>query len=98
MNVQATETGDVITIVIEGDIEMITMKGLKEQLMDIVEKNDKDMIIDFSKVGYLDSSGIGILLAVSKTLKAKDRKLKLSNLSERISRVLELSSLAEMIK
>lgn len=98
MDIQTTETGDIITIAIEGDIEMITMKGLKEQLMDVVNKNDKDIIIDFSKVGYLDSSGIGILLAISKTLKGKDKNLKLSNLSERISRVLELSSLADMIE
>jgi len=98
MDIQTTETGDIITIAIEGDIEMITMKGLKEKLMDVVNKNDKDIVIDFSKVGYLDSSGIGILLAISKTLKGKEKNLKLSNLSERISRVLELSSLADMIE
>ena len=97
MDIQTVETGDIITIAIEGDIEMITMKGLKEQLMDVVTKNDKDIVIDFSRVGYLDSSGIGILLAISKTLKGKEKTLKLSNLSERISRVLELSSLADMI-
>ena len=97
MDIQTIEAGDSITIAITGDIEMITMKGLKEKLLGIIEENDKDIIIDFSNVGYLDSSGIGVLLTLSKVLKEKEKALKLVNLSERISRVLELSSLADMI-
>ncbi len=98
MDIQTTETGDVITIAINGDIEMITMKGLKERLLDIVNKNDKNIVVDFTNVGYLDSSGIGVLLSLSKTLKEKEKQLKLINLSERIERVLELSSLSDIIE
>ncbi len=98
MDIQTVETGDNITIAINGDIEMITMKGLKERLLEIVHQNNKDIIIDFTNVGYLDSSGIGVLLTLSKTLKEKEKGLKLTNLSERIGRVLELSSLSDMIE
>ena len=98
MNLQSTERDDVIAIVIEGDIEMTTMKGLKEELLTIAREKEKDLVIDFEKVLYLDSSGIGVLIAISKILKEKGKSLRLINLTGAISRVLELSSLADMIE
>jgi anti-sigma B factor antagonist len=98
IDVQTVETGDSTTIIIYGDVEMIRMKALKEKLFNIVNNTEKDIIIDFANVAYLDSSGIGVLITISKTLKEKGKGLKLSNLSERITRVLELSSLADVIE
>ena len=81
MNLQSTERDDVIAIVIEGDIEMTTMKGLKEELLTIAREKEKDLVIDFEKVLYLDSSGIGVLIAISKILKEKGKSLRLINLT-----------------
>lgn len=88
---------DILVIEIDGDVEMTKIKSIKSELMKIVEDNDNDVDIDFSKVNYLDSSGIGVLLTISKMLKQKGKRLRLVHLSERLQRIVELSSLQDVI-
>ncbi|MCP4138577.1 MAG: STAS domain-containing protein [bacterium] len=95
VEINATETDEKIVIFINGDIEMRTLRGIKEKLFEITKDSDKDIEIDFSGVDYVDSSGIGILLSLSKTQKKKNKLLQLSNLSDKISRILQLSSLID---
>jgi len=89
---------DTLSITIDGDIEMTTLKQLKNELLELVDSTENNVEIDFSKVDYIDSSGIGVLLTAHKRLKAKEKNLKLINLTSRLSRILELSSLNELIK
>ncbi|PKL37782.1 MAG: hypothetical protein CVV44_15715 [Spirochaetae bacterium HGW-Spirochaetae-1] len=98
MDIQTVDSGQELIIIINGDVEMIKMKGLKEKLFDVVNETEKNIVIDFANVTYLDSSGIGVLITISKILKEKGKTLKLIHLSERIARVLELSSLADVIE
>jgi len=98
MDIQTVDSGQELIIIINGDVEMIKMKGLKEKLFDVVNETEKNIVIDFANVTYLDSSGIGVLITISKILKEKGKTLKLTHLSERIARVLELSSLADVIE
>ncbi len=88
---------EILSIVIEGDIEMTTLKKLKNELLELVDTTELNVEIDFAKVDYIDSSGIGVLLTAHKRLKARNKSLKLINLTSRLSRILELSSLNELI-
>jgi len=97
MEIEKKELDDSIVLVFNSDIEVSGMKKMKEELLTTVENNDKDIVIDLSKVNYLDSSGIGVLINISKILKGKGKSLKLINVTEQISRILELSSLNEVL-
>jgi anti-sigma B factor antagonist len=98
MNVTANDQGDYTVISIDGNIEMTTMKSLKENLLDIAGSTDKNIAIDFSKVEYLDSSGLGVLLTISKLLKGRGKKIKLINIPDKIAMVMQLSSVKNLIE
>lgn len=98
MNIRRNELDNYTVIALEGNIEMSTMKLLKQQLLEVADSSEKDIKIDFSLVDYLDSSGLGVLLTISKILKSRNKKVKLINIPDKISMVLELSSVKNLIE
>jgi anti-anti-sigma factor len=53
------------------------------------------LVIDMSDVGFLDSSGIGVLVALAGEAEDSDRTFSLRRPSERVRRILELSGLRD---
>ena len=97
-NFEITDLDKILIITIDGDLEITTIKRFDEWIIALANKTAKDIVLDFSKVNYLDSSGISVLLKLSKLLRSKRRKLKLTKLPERISQILELSSLFDELE
>ena len=90
-----TELDTAVIITVDGDLEITTIKPFEQWIMDYGNKCEKDIVLDFSKVEYLDSSGIAVLIKLSRILKVKKKKLTLTKLSEKIKQILELSSLVD---
>ena len=97
MDFNIVETEHSVTMIIEGDVDLSDIRGFREKSFEIVKNTAKDLVIDFKGVRYLDSSGIGILLTLNKMQKGKGRSFRLINCSENIERILDLSSLSEIL-
>lgn len=96
MNIEITESGDTLLVSIDGNIETTSIRSIEEKIPGIIN-HDKNVRLDLMKVGYVDSSGIRILLTLWKKLKESQRELKLINCSENISRILRFSSLKDIL-
>ena len=55
-----------------------------------------DVIVDFSRINYIDSTGIGELVGLLGRFQDRRRKLILVNPAERILRLLRVARLAEL--
>lgn len=97
MQVTVKDLDQVILIEVEGDIEMTTMKPFKEKAFEVGSQSEKDVHIDLGKVDYLDSSGMGVLLTLSKMLRKKNKSMKIINYSEKIKKIIHLSSLKDIL-
>ena len=97
MNFKIVEAESTVTMILEGDVDLSDIRDFREKSFELVKNTSKDMVIDFSGVRYLDSSGIGILLTLNKMQKGKGRSFRLVNCSENIVKILELSSLSEIL-
>ena len=47
---------------VEGEIDMYTAPRLRELLIDLAGKNNYQLVINMDKVGFLDSTGLGVLV------------------------------------
>ena len=92
MNIEIQDSENMVTVVIDGDIEMMTLKGFKSKLLDISTNYNKDIEIDLSKVEYIDSSGVGVLITLLKKQKNAGKMLKIGRVSPGVLNVLKLSS------
>jgi anti-sigma B factor antagonist len=47
---------------VEGEIDIYSAPRLRELLIDLVSTNNYQLIVDLDKVGFLDSTGLGVLV------------------------------------
>jgi anti-sigma B factor antagonist len=98
MEIEIKEGTSLVNVSVNGDIEMMTIKELKEKLLDLGQNVDKDIELDLSSVEYIDSSGVGVLISLLKLQKKKGKSLKIRKVSTKVLNVLKLSSLSEVFE
>ena len=95
-----TKHQDNLTILhVAGLIKLGESAEFFSSALEKVLKNDKgNVIIDFTNIDYIDSTGIGELVGYLSKFKEQDRKLILVNPSERIQKLLKLAKLDAVFK
>ncbi len=66
---------------------------LGEAVRHCLEQGIRKMVINFSKVSYLDSSGVGELVGCYTSIKNQGGDLRICNLNARISSLIRMTSL-----
>ncbi len=87
-----------LSIKLEEELDMNSCKVLRN-IMDgyIMKYQPREVEIDLSKVQFMDSSGIGLLMGRYNLTKLIDANLVITNPSNSIKRILELSNIASKI-
>src|ERR1039457_1315140 len=62
---------------VEGEIDIYTAPRLRELLIDLAGKNNYQLIVNLEKVGFLDSTGLGVLAGGLKRVRPHDGSLDL---------------------
>lgn len=82
-----------------GELDHHSAEEVRVKIDDRIERdNIKDVIMNFSKVTFMDSSGIGVVIGRYKKLQCKGGSVSVSNLSEAVQKVFQLSGLFKIIK
>jgi len=87
-----TDKGDYILIELEGEVDLFNSPHAREVILNCLE-NSRHILIDLSKVEYIDSSGIASLVEGYQTAKSKKLKFGLTQVSESAMSVLQLAHL-----
>jgi len=94
IELQSSESGNgAATLVIQGDIDMSTSPQVRTHLTDLFKKNQKAIVVDLSKVSYIDSSGIATLVEGLQWSHSNNTKFRLTNLSPMVKDVFEIARL-----
>ncbi len=95
----ATEFGQgKLVIKLHGEIDHHAARGLIENICSDIDKCLPNVcILDMKDVGFMDSSGIAVLVKAYKRMKELGGELKVLNLSNQSRRVLEMSGLEKII-
>ncbi|MGH7536007.1 MAG: STAS domain-containing protein [Gemmatimonadales bacterium] len=91
-----SETRDrsgVTVVQAEGQLIVGNRQELKELVQSVLERGDRRLVIDFSRTGYIDSSGLGALVSLSKRIREMGGELRLSGLNEDLRSLFELTKL-----
>ncbi len=71
---------------------------LHEKLHEHIEKGVKKVVIDLTKVDWVNSTGLGILISALTTLKNNGGELKLANVTEKIHSLLTITKLVTVFE
>ena len=90
-------TKDGIEVVdVAGEIDIYTAPRLRELLIDVAGKNSYQLIVNMQKVGFLDSTGLGVLVGGLKRVRAHDGSLDLVCTQERILKIFRITGLTKV--
>ena len=84
--------GEIVIVGFEGDVDIHTSPDARKVLLDCVGRK-MPVLVDLSKVNYIDSSGIASLVESLQTARKGGSDLALVSVSEAALRVLQLARL-----
>ncbi|SFU31266.1 anti-anti-sigma regulatory factor, SpoIIAA [Clostridium sp. DSM 8431] len=98
MNLKFDKVEDKIIIRLIGELDHHSAEEVRVKIDDRIEReNIKKIIMDFSSVSFMDSSGIGVVVGRFKKISQRDGKLYIAGLKKGIYKVFELSGLFKII-
>ena len=71
---------------------------LREGVFELLQSDQKQILLNLRKVPYIDSSGIGEMVACYKAARDKNGTVKLLNPSEKVSDLLQITRLEEVFE
>ncbi len=99
MNVVFESINNKLVIRINGDIDHHTCETVRQKIdNEIAKKNSKNLIFDMENVGFMDSSGIGVIIGRYKQVTTKGGATVMINVKPQIKRVYEICGLQRIIK
>jgi anti-anti-sigma factor len=94
MHVEMRKTGDVVVVDLKGKLTAgLGDQILRETIDELLAEDWKKILLNLSEVAFMDSAGVGELVAGLRTAKRFGAELKLLNASERVHSTLYIARL-----
>lgn len=92
------KAGNIAILKAEGFLDAHTAAELEKALDDLADGKNFQVIIDFSKLDYISSAGLGVLMAAITTFRDNQGDLKLVHLPPRILKVFDLLGFSKLFQ
>lgn len=76
---------------LQGRLDVASSPLLERKLSNLIEEEHTHLLLDFSRIDYLSSAGMRVLLAAAKKLTSKKGELVLFSLTDEVSEVIKMA-------
>lgn len=99
MNIKEKMHGDVAVVALKGNLmgEPDTT-DVREKIYSLLQDDVKKVVLDLGKVKWINSSGLGSLIAAMTSVKNKGGDLRLANVTEKVESVFMITQLIKVFK
>jgi len=80
----------VLVVDLDGDLDAFTVQEVKKHFIKLIEDGYRKIVVNLSKVRYINSTSIGVLVGRLREIKSLKGQMVLAELSDRVNRVLTL--------
>ena len=95
MTINKTMNGTALEIALEGRLDTMTAPELEAELSKSLDSAES-LKMDFSKLDYISSAGLRVLLSAHKAMSAKGG-MKVTNVNEIVREVLEVTGFMDIL-
>lgn len=95
MEIKKTANGTELTIAIEGRLDTTTAPQLEAEISNGLN-GISDLTFDFSKLDYISSAGLRVILAAQKIMN-KQGKMALTNVNSTIKEILDVTGFNDIL-
>lgn len=84
-------------LAVGGEVDIATAGQLRQRLDDFTDGETKHLALDLTNVGFMDSTGLGVLVATSRTLTRAGGQLAVVADQPSLTKVFEITSLSQVM-
>ncbi len=95
MTIQKTQTGNQLTVALEGRLDTVTAPQLEAALSNALD-GVTELTLDLEKLEYISSAGLRVLLATQKKM-SKQGNMKLTHVCEAVMEVFEVTGFSDIL-
>jgi stage II sporulation protein AA (anti-sigma F factor antagonist) len=97
VNIQINASDELVTVYLTGEIDHHSAGEIREEIDRSLESNrPKQLVMDFKNVGFMDSSGIGLVMGRYKLMQTMGGNVKIINTPNHIKKVMKLAGLDKL--
>ena len=93
MKIQQRKNNEIDIFEVSGEIDFHTSPALRDQLLKVMEKNTKKILVNLKKVNYIDSSGLATFVEALQKLKRTNGRIVLVEMESAVRSVFEIAKL-----
>ena len=99
MVIEIEERGPgICAIILKGEVDYATSPQLRSEMTELFRKDLKQIVVDLSRVDYIDSSGIATLIEGQRQSKRRGFRFTLAEMSPRIEAAFDLANVRDIFK
>ena len=91
-------TTDIKVIAPQGILDGTQAKEFRIEVDESLKEGTKIILVDFSHVTFMDSSGLGALVLALKSIRSKGSKIILCSINEQVKMLFELTSMDKVFE
>ncbi|MFZ4894222.1 STAS domain-containing protein [Plantibacter sp. Mn2098] len=88
---------DIVAFRLDGRLNMVSAPALRSAVVSALAEGRSKVVIDLAEVTFMDSAGLGALIACLKTARQVGGDVRISAPSEQVSMVLSLSNVDRIL-
>ena len=90
MKYKVTESENISTVFLDGEIDMDVADNVREVVFPLIDSG-KEVHLNLKGVQYMDSSGISVIVESNQRAKEKNTKVELKEVSQPVEKVLAMA-------
>lgn len=98
MQVKLSKKGSTLIVGIIGELDHHTAEYVRQKIdSELIKSTTRNVVIDLSKLSFMDSSGIGVIMGRYKNVQQLNGKMAITVIGSQIRRILEMAGLNRII-
>lgn len=97
MEITTKDVNDVKVVQIEGELDTGSSPEVQSHLDQLREQGAKKILLDMTKLDFISSAGLRVLLSTAQELKGDGGELRLCNLNETVKEVFDISGFSTLL-
>ncbi|ALM85045.1 STAS domain-containing protein [Bordetella sp. N] len=91
MSLTTARIGSVLLVTPEGQINSANAGAIEAELVALVDKGERQVVLDMSRLNYISSAGLRVVLVLAKRLQQQDGSLVLCDMPSHVREVFDVS-------
>ena len=96
LDVETEDRNGLVHVALKGELDLSTVAKVQDELRRVEESQPPVVVLDLSRLTFLDSTGLGVLVGGLKRVRAHEGSLRLVCTQERILKIFRITGLTKV--